>query len=557
MRVWLLAIIGLVLVLCGGLLARTIQTSGGVQIEDVRIPVDGGGQLSALLYTPSGASPGQKKPAILAVHGYINSRETQAGFAIEYARRGYVVLALDQSGHGFSSGPAFSNGFGGPAALAWLRTLPYVDTGNIGLEGHSMGGWTVLAAAAAMPDAYKSVALVGSSTGPGLAAPGTTEWPRNLGVVFSKYDEFSQLMWGVKRAADVTGSAKLQGVFGTTEVIEPGRVYGSIADGTGRWLAVPNTTHPGDHISTEAIGDAVTWMSMTLEGASDLPAADQIWYWKEIGTLIALVGGVVLLLGVLNVLLTATPWFAAASSAGEGVATQAGPGWWAGLLASAALPAITYFPVTEWASVASGLPLFPQNITNQIVGWALASAALAIPVLLMRRSGNEGAILQKVAAALIAVAVLYGAVLASHMLFITDLRFWVVALKPMAPHHLPIFAVYLLPFTAFFYLTQRAFHASLSLQGPAWVQYGSAIMATAGGMFVLLAVVYGALFSTGSLPGTDPLWSVIAIQFAPVLAACAVISVFAWRRTNGALTGALTCGLLITWYVVAGQATQV
>ncbi|WP_201721683.1 hypothetical protein [Caulobacter sp. B11] len=29
---------------------------------------------------------------MLAVHGYINSRETQSPFAIEFARRGYVVL---------------------------------------------------------------------------------------------------------------------------------------------------------------------------------------------------------------------------------------------------------------------------------------------------------------------------------------------------------------------------------------------------------------------------------------------------------------------------------
>ncbi|WP_201721682.1 S9 family peptidase [Caulobacter sp. B11] len=45
-----------------------------------------------------------------------------------------------------------------------------VDPGNIGLEGHSMGGWTVLAAAAAMPDAYKAVVLEGSSTGKPFAA---------------------------------------------------------------------------------------------------------------------------------------------------------------------------------------------------------------------------------------------------------------------------------------------------------------------------------------------------------------------------------------------------
>ncbi|WP_201721681.1 hypothetical protein [Caulobacter sp. B11] len=47
--------------------------------------------------------------------------------------------------------------------------------------------------------------------------------------MFSRYDEFSKLMWGVDRAQDVTGSAKLKAVFGATETIAPGKLYGDIA----------------------------------------------------------------------------------------------------------------------------------------------------------------------------------------------------------------------------------------------------------------------------------------------------------------------------------------
>jgi len=144
---WSLAILGVVLILAGGLLAHFTQTAGGIRIEDVRFKGAKGNTMSALLYIPPNATPQIPAPGILAVHGYINSRETQDGFAIEFARRGYVVLALDQTGHGYSDPPAFANGFGGPDALAHLRSLAIVDKNNIGLEGHSMGGWTVLAAA--------------------------------------------------------------------------------------------------------------------------------------------------------------------------------------------------------------------------------------------------------------------------------------------------------------------------------------------------------------------------------------------------------------------------
>ncbi len=92
---WSLAIIGVILIVAGGLLAWLTQTSGGIRIEDVRFKGANGNTMSALLYVPPNATAQTPAPGILAVHGYINSRETQDGFAIEFARRGYVVLALE------------------------------------------------------------------------------------------------------------------------------------------------------------------------------------------------------------------------------------------------------------------------------------------------------------------------------------------------------------------------------------------------------------------------------------------------------------------------------
>src|SRR5262245_61749869 len=125
-RRWSLAIAGLALIVAGSWLAHATQTSDGIKIEDVRFKGAKGNTMSALLYIPPNATAQSPAPGILAVHGYINSRETQDGFAIEFARRGYVVLALDQTGHGYSDPPAFARGFGGPAGLAYLRALPMV-----------------------------------------------------------------------------------------------------------------------------------------------------------------------------------------------------------------------------------------------------------------------------------------------------------------------------------------------------------------------------------------------------------------------------------------------
>ena len=496
------------------------------------------------------------------MHGYINSRETQDGFAIEFARRGYVVLAMDQTGHGYSGGAAFSQGFGGPAGLTYLRSLPMVDKANIGLEGHSMGGWTVLAAAAAMPDAYKAIVLEGSSTGAPFAAEGSPNWPRNLGLVFSQYDEFSKIMWHVDRAKDVTSSEKLRSVFGTEQVIVPGQIYGQIANGTARRLSTPATTHPGDHISPEAIGYSLDWFAKTLTGGTPLPAHNQIWIWKEVGTGLGLVGFVLLLLGVFDVLLR-VPVFAGLNRTPIAAHPVRDKVWWRRFWLMALVPIVTYFPafilVTVFMKPSS---LLPQTISNQVVVWALINAAITLGLGLFdrRRPGefdNRWGLSALIS--LLTVGVGYGVVAATAHVFTTDLRFWVVALKPFSAAQFRIAPVYLVGLTVFFLVALKALHEQLAIRGDAPInRYVAAIGAMALGFAILLGLDYGVFFATGTLPTRfDPLSTVVAMQFLPLMAIVAIISVFSWRRTNSYVPGALICALFVTWYLVAGTATQV
>jgi pimeloyl-ACP methyl ester carboxylesterase len=561
-KAWVVLLAGLALILGGAYLASRIQTSGGIKVDDVRFAGADGVLMSGLLYTPKTATPDKPAPGILAVHGYINSRETQAGFAIEFARRGYVVLAMDQTGHGYSGGAAFSQGFGGPAGLSYLRSLPMVDKANIGLEGHSMGGWTVLAAAAAMPDAYKAIVLEGSSTGAPFAAEGSPTWPRNLGLVFSQYDEFSKIMWNVDRAKDVTSSEKLKAVFGTTQTIVPGRIYGQIANGTARRLSTPATTHPGDHFSPEAIGYSLDWFAKTLTGGTPLPANNQIWIWKEVGTGIGLIGFVLLLLGTFDVLLGLAV-FAGLNRAAIGTYPVRDGGWWRRFWIMALVPIVTYFPafmlVTLFMKPSS---LLPQTISNQVLVWALINTAITLGLGLVdrRRAGqfdNRWGL--SVLISLLTVGIGYAVVAATAKVFTTDLRFWVLALKPFSAAQLQIAPVYLVGLTVFFLVALKALHEQLAIRGDAPInRYVAAIGAMALGFALLLGLDYGVFFVTGSLPTRfDPLSTVVAMQFLPLMAMVAVISVFTWRRTHSYVPGALICALFVTWYLVAGTATQV
>ena len=129
------------LVIIGGCIGYHFNTAGGeVSVKDIRYTGKDGKLLSALLYVPANATNESPAPAVVGMHGYVNSRETQDAFAIEFARRGYVFMAIDMTGHGGSEqieGDS-SRGFG--TAISYVRSLPYVDRDNVAIEGHSMGG---------------------------------------------------------------------------------------------------------------------------------------------------------------------------------------------------------------------------------------------------------------------------------------------------------------------------------------------------------------------------------------------------------------------------------
>lgn len=559
---WPLALFGLLILMSGALLAHMVRTSDGISVRDIRFAGTNGKTMSALLYVPAGASPNRRAPGILAVHGYINSRETQDGFAIEFARRGYVVLSIDQTGHGYSSGPAFSNGFGGPDGLRYLRSLPMVDTTQIGLEGHSMGGWTVLAAAAAMPDAYRAIVLEGSSTGAPFAKEGSTTWPRNLALVFSRYDEFSKIMWGVDRAIDVARSEKLKAVFGTNEPITEARTYGAIDDGTARVLHQPSTTHPGDHFSNEAIGRATDWFAATLNGGTPKPASDQIWFWKEVGTGVGLIGFVMILLGAFDILVR-TSFFSSLRAPAVPAVDHRERAWWRAFAISTTTPALLFFPafIAAFLLLPASLAL-PQAVTTQIALWALSGAGLT--VLINRFAERSLATAPSdwslsILLAIVTVAVGYISLVIIDRVFHTDIRFWIVAVKLPSVGQLWIAAIYVVPITLAFLVTLKTLCHVLTVRGDAGItRYASAILALTSGFIVMLGLIYGIFFATGTLvTGFDPLSTVIALQFVPVLGAAAVIAMFTWRRTGSYRPGAILVGILVTLYTVAGTATQV
>lgn len=187
----LIAVLILLLATLPSVAAESTAQLPGLIRETMRVQLaERGLSLEALVTRP--AAPG-RHPLLVLSHGAPRDaaqrptmRPQSSGLvAIEFARRGYAVVAVMRRGYGQSDGPyAESNGAcktpdypasaraSGQDILDSIKALasqPWVDPGTVVLVGQSAGGFASMAAAAAQPANLKAVInLAGGrgSTGP-------------------------------------------------------------------------------------------------------------------------------------------------------------------------------------------------------------------------------------------------------------------------------------------------------------------------------------------------------------------------------------------------------
>ncbi|WP_379158004.1 alpha/beta hydrolase family protein [Paenibacillus sp. sgz5001063] len=400
--------LSLVLILLGSFLASLFNTSFySVKVKEINFKADHG-TLSGLLYMPKGAGADDPRPVIITTHGYLNTKEMQDAPAIEMSRRGYIVLALDMYDHGDSRWESdipvkdlFSTFwiYSQFDASKYIFAQDYTkkdDKGNayVAVSGHSMGGFSSLLAMymdelnalqTGQRMIYAGITAGADFSYSSAVAPQDQMQAafgnRTVGMIAGKYDEFffnksdpekSAAELKVKGtvtdkdfAATVSGKAFL-GLSADIQTGEAGKFY-TVESGdlkledkvvrpsqTGEHiLFTPNEIHPWNHFSTAATANIIDFYAHAFKGVTspaqtnaDLGSGHQIWWMKEAGNFIALIGFFLLMIPLISLLLKApflkrsvTPSIATVSAPSTGIQKTV---YWAAIVFSTLIPAILF-----------------------------------------------------------------------------------------------------------------------------------------------------------------------------------------------------------------------
>ncbi|HET9089231.1 MAG TPA: alpha/beta hydrolase [Acidimicrobiales bacterium] len=122
-----------------------------------------------------GEAFGEGPVRVIWLHGWARRGQDFTAAARELAERGIASLAIDLPGFGASLAPTRA---GGARYYADLVVPAIPEDGSLVLVGHSLGGRVAVVLAAAQPERYREVILVGAPLLRG--APGKSPWRYRL-----------------------------------------------------------------------------------------------------------------------------------------------------------------------------------------------------------------------------------------------------------------------------------------------------------------------------------------------------------------------------------------
>ena len=262
---------------------------GNVKIDRLNLNGTENTKFSALLYVPKNATNETPAPALICFHGNAGNARNHESWAVEFARRGFVVLSVDEFGSGNSSN--FTDEWLGTQSFIacgdvyyrYMLGLQFVDQDNILVGSHSMGN----SPAFSLAGKYNAKAVL-------AASPVTFRMDQEYMDAWANYKGNYLNATGAVEAAVVKrgfDDGKViclnRGYEGFTEssTVEEGKVYGSFKEGNAFcFITEANRIHEAAFVRTSTIGN-ILWFGQESVGKDKVPnyidASDQIWMYKD------------------------------------------------------------------------------------------------------------------------------------------------------------------------------------------------------------------------------------------------------------------------------------
>lgn len=592
-------IVLVVVIACSALIANRIERANGrVNISIIKIVDPNGETIAAKLFHPINATPETPQPAILNMHGYQNDKYVQDPFSIELARRGFVVLAPDALGHGDSGGGLdvarmFSDPkyvMGNADALAYLITLPFVDAGNIGVMGHSMGGMNAIKLPQYFADNIRAINQQASF-------PGSPELP-NILISQARYDEFAFFREDQLRTEDLTSNPARLAALGIENPIEWDTTYGSFQDGTARKMAFINMDHHLLPLTNKAVAEAVAWMRLALrdgdEGSMWIEPTKQVFMWKELFGLVTLLGTLVSMIPLTNLLL-ASAFFAPVAQPMPNSYHASKDKWWVFATINMLIGGILYPLTTQYGGIGgkvnTWMPFMKMEMGNGVAAFYLVNAVVAIVLFSIwynseKKKGitmyDMGVSFDKKTTridwGIIGKTVLLGAILFLWMYLLEgffqwalgqEFRFaWPYMRQFSEPRRVGYFFLYLIPALLFWLVNGGVFLFGQARQKeydtPAktqWMWWLKNLYAMVMGLLLVLFFQYLPWILNGRGPGFEiigqahlsGIWPLMLIVYIPMFTVMTWFLTWFYRRTGRIYLGSLMVAAITVWFLAAGS----
>jgi dienelactone hydrolase len=297
------------------------------------------------LYRPKSADAAHPVPAVLAMHGYQNDKDTSSAFCIELARRGIAAFAVDLYGHGDTepgmrgrgwgkykvidttkalSGPkrylvmmTFSvldffrpeisagvadSSMGGKSAWRYLSSLPYIDKSHMGVTGHSMGTWASWSVAAEFQE-HKTIVIQCGELFPASYYDSDRIKFNNVLVLQALIEEFENMRDYQLRVRGLEKTPlRYHEFMGQNAPVEWNKTYGSFADGSARRMELIRNNHRMVTYDKHSLSAAMNWFTTALGVTTALADSNHIYWIKEILGLAAMLAAMASMLPLFLIL---------------------------------------------------------------------------------------------------------------------------------------------------------------------------------------------------------------------------------------------------------------